>query len=255
MEPRERKGPRLFVETSSSRGDFSSDSLLTLSPSDSHYIRDVLRLRVGDPIEIGDRDSTTVYQGTIISTDTSVSIKILEPLKESSQEIAITLVCALCKGQKNDHITDWATELGCSQIVFFQSDRSIVRLRNSDECAHKETRISKIATAAAQQSRQVLPPQVKITLSLDEALKHLSLTPFSLKAICSLSPDAQLLSDAAKILTADNHACVIVGPEGDFSPEEHEKLLQNGFIPTSLGAKVLRSELAVVTALVTIQNK
>jgi 16S rRNA U1498 N3-methylase RsmE len=100
MEPRERKGPRLFVETSSSRGDFSSDSLLTLSPSDSHYIRDVLRLRVGDPIEIGDRDSTTVYQGTIISTDTSVSIKILEPLKESSQEIAITLVCALCKGQK-----------------------------------------------------------------------------------------------------------------------------------------------------------
>jgi 16S rRNA (uracil1498-N3)-methyltransferase len=92
-------------------------------------------------------------------------------------------------------------------------------------------------------------------LSLDEALKHLSLTPFTLKAICSLKPDAQPLSEAAEILSAGSLACVIVGPEGDFSPEEHDKLIQDGFIPASLGPKVLRSELAAVTALVTIHNK
>ena len=158
MTPRERKGPRLFVEGLRERGVLVSNTSVTLPPSESHYLRDVLRLPVGATLEIGDPSEGRIFTATIASIGESVTISVLEPLVDSRSETSITLLCALCKGQKNDQICDWATELGCSRIIFWQADRSIVRLKNAGDSEVKAARLQKIATALAAWGRKCAVP-------------------------------------------------------------------------------------------------
>jgi 16S rRNA (uracil1498-N3)-methyltransferase len=228
--------------------------VVELSTTDSHYLRDVLRLSSGDAVEIGERAKGVVFHGEIESVGALVTVRLLDEIPRAAQETSISLLCALCKGQKNEQIIDWATELGVSQIIFFQAERSVVRLRSTEDLETKIVRFSKIATAAAQQSRQATPPAVIVTLSLEEALPRIPAHPSLLKAICSLAPEATPLGHAVQGLPSNSHVCVVIGPEGDLSPDEHATLIEAGFTPTALGPKVLRSELAVVMAIATIQT-
>ncbi len=152
---------------------------------------------------------------------------------------------------KNDLICDWATELGCSTIIFWQATRSIVRVSDQKDCQHKETRLAKIALAAAQQSKQDKPPAVHVTRTLAEAaqLAPRSDAPGTLQVVCSLSAQAIPLAEIVSNTNPLTNAIVVIGPEGDLTPEEDAFLASRGFLPASLGTRVLRSELAVVSAL------
>ena len=257
MAPRERKAPRLFVDGARERGVFVSGSSSPLPPSDSHYIRDVLRLPVGATLELGDPKHPGVFRATIDSLDPHVTVTIHELLEESVADLQITLLCALCKGQKNDLICDWATELGCARIIFWQAERSVVRLHSGHDREAKTHRLSKIATAAAQQSRQVRTPEVLVVDSLDDALQKLLETAQApdLKLRCSLEHDALLIAETLSAHSNTNSVALVIGPEGDISPSEHERLAKASFLPVSLGPKVLRSELAVVTALASLRMR
>ena len=254
MAPREYKGPRLFVEGLCQRGVLHSNSLLPLSPHDSHYLKDVLRLPVGALVEIGDPDSGETFKASIHSTTDGVTLSIVEKVDTASTDISITLICALCKGQKNELICDWATELGCTQIIFWQSDRSIVRLKSEDDASAKAQKFSKAAMAAAQQSRQVRPPKVHVATSLKKALE-LTSSGEGLKVCCSLEHEAPPLWQLASNLKPGHHVSLVIGPEGDLTPEELETLKSTGFKAASLGRQVLRSELAAVTAIVTVKER
>ena len=222
-----------------------------LSPEDTHYIRDVLRLRVGDPLEVGNSDTGVIALTTITATEPVVSVSLRSIVSGDTSPIGPTLLCALLKGQKNDLICDWATELGCSRLIFWQSSRSIVRIDNEKDRLHKEARLTKIAVAASQQSKQSKPPEVRITQSLADALMMLLTQPScnELRLICSLGSGAQPIQTA--IASSEKAApCVVaIGPEGDFTREEEQILASHGFVPVSLGDRTLRSELAVVTVL------
>ncbi|MEY4669714.1 MAG: hypothetical protein RL518_2413 [Pseudomonadota bacterium] len=254
MASRECKGPRLFVEGLRERGALVSNSLIHLSPDDSHYLKDVLRLPVGALVELADPDTGETFKATIASDTDGITVSIIEKYDPLATDISITLLCALCKGQKNELITDWATELGCSQIIFWQADRSIVRLKSEADADAKTLKFSKAALAAAQQSRQVRPPQVMVTTSLPKALSQLSLPSETLKVCCSLEHEAPLLSEMTCHLKPGGSVALVIGPEGDLTPEELRNLHEAGFTAASLGRQVLRSELAAVTALVTVKN-
>ncbi len=230
----------------------SPDETARLSATDSHYIRDVLRLRIGDHLELGDSESGIVALSTITDLEPNVSVT-LGPILEASDNNThgSTLLCALLKGQKNDLICDWATELGCSRIIFWQSARSIVRLDSEKDRLHKETRLAKIALAAAQQSKQSRPPEVRVTRSLTDALKAIGgeASTNELQLVCSLRADAKPIRAIMHEHASATRYIFAIGPEGDFAPEEENALSQHGFHAASLGRRTLRSELAVVTAL------
>ena len=254
MAPRECKGPRLFVEGLHKRGAVEPNSLLPLFPDDSHYLKDVLRLGVGALVEIGDPDTGETFTATISSISDVVTLSVTQKIETTTSQLSITLLCALCKGQKNELITDWATELGCSQIIFWQADRSIVRLKNEGDAEAKSQKFSKAALAAAQQSRQARPPYVTVTTSLTKALELLPSTPDTCKVCCSLEHEAPPLGDLISHLQPGSSLCIVIGPEGDLTPDELKTLYHHGFKAASLGRQVLRSELAVVTAIVTAKT-
>lgn len=247
MTSRGHKGPRLFV--ADLRALLHSGGSPTLSSEDSHYLRDVLRCVRGDRVEVADPTDGFTCIATISSLSPLVTLEAAEILEDASRiKPPLILLFALCKGQKNELICDWATELGCTHIVLWQATRSIVRIKDKADANAKAVRLQKTAVAAAQQSRQARPPVVSIALSLSEALDLLPNA--TLRICCSLEPNARGIREVAASFPAHRGAVIAIGPEGDFTPEEEKVFVsQGGFIRASLGPSILRAELAAVTAL------
>ena len=262
-----KRGPRLFVDALCPQGIDILHQQIELSQENTHYLRDVLRLKDGDHLELGDPDSGAIFSAVILSTTSAVTVLIKEALPDTQLlQRPIVLLFALCKGQKNELVCDWATELGCSSIIFWQAERSVVRLKDERELSAKAARLTKIAQAAAQQSKQSRPPQIHVVRSLSAAAALNAATEISaaaqtlqsnsvgLKLYCSLSPDAAPVH--ALLLTLNNSVAtaIVIGPEGDLSPEEETLLKSSGWLPVSLGKSTLRSELAALTAIVAVRG-
>jgi 16S rRNA (uracil1498-N3)-methyltransferase len=249
------RGPRLFLSDVRFVFSDTQSQILSIPDKESHYLRDVLRLQVGDSIEIGDSSSGLLGEGTINSLTAQVTVKLhrVAPAAQTCDHPLI-LLCPLLKGEKNDNVCDWATELGCQGIVFWQSSRSIVRLRDERDSLRRQERLKAIALAAAQQSRQPKPPTVSIHKTLDSACKVLPFLDTATKLVCSLESGAAPISSLPLAAQPQKPVIIAVGPEGDFSNEEYQALTgEYGFTPVSLGASVLRSELAIVTALTAVK--
>ena len=131
------------------------------------------------------------------------------------------------------------TELGVSKIIPVTTDRSIVRL-SEEKLLKKYPRWQTILKEASEQSHRIDIPQIEKVMSL----KELANVESELKLICSLSDNTRpleeyLLKDLSNIL-------FVIGPEGGFSQKEEEYLINNNFLPTTLGKRVLRVETAAI---------
>ena len=261
-----KRGPRLFVDALCPQGIDILHQQIELSQENTHYLRDVLRLKDGDHLELGDPDSGAIFSAVILSTTSAVTVLIKEALPDTQLlQRPRVLLFALCKGQKNELVCDWATELGCSSIIFWQAERSVVRLKDERELSAKAARLTKIAQAAAQQSKQSRPPQIHVVRSLSAAAALNAATEISaaaqtlqsnsvgLKLYCSLSPDAAPIHALLSTLNNSVATAIVIGPEGDLSPEEETLLKSSGWLPVSLGKSTLRSELAALTAIVAVK--
>lgn len=250
-------GPRLFLDAAQLTETTPLPLEIALTREESHYLRDVLRLELGDPLEVGDRLSGIVCKArvTTLSRD-NVAVNLIERLTQpfEHEQRQVVVLCALLKGDKSELVCDWSTELGCAQIHLWQSPRSVVRLKGEAECAARAVRLSKIVTAAAQQSRRSKPPLVAVHLKLEAALKELEQVKDSHRFLCSLDDGVPPLSEKIMGLGLKDSVVLAVGPEGDIAPEEVRLLVERyGFTKVSLGRGVLRSELAVVTGVVMVR--
>jgi 16S rRNA (uracil1498-N3)-methyltransferase len=251
-------GPRLFLEAAQLTEGAQLPLDISLTREESHYLRDVLRLELGDPLEVGDRLTGIVCKARVTTLNRdNVTVTVSELLAQGELEQdqrQVIVLCALLKGDKSELVCDWSTELGCSQIHLWQSPRSVVRLKGEADCSARAARLSKIVTAAAQQSRRTKPPLVAVHLKLEAALKELAHLKDSHKFLCSLDDGVPLLSEKIRGVGIRDNVVLAVGPEGDIAPEEARLLVeQYGFTKVGLGRGVLRSELAVVTGVVMVR--
>jgi len=255
MSARRPQKQRLFLRGVRFQFDNQSPSIIPLPPEDAHHLLTVLRLPYDSYLDIVESDTGAVAEGCLINDAGNPSIKLIRPIDKSTcANTRYVLVVALCKGQKNEQIVDWATELGCSQIVFWQSSRSVVRLKNQEEAERKQKRFQKIAQSAAQQSKQSHLTRVSVHLSLAEALAILEDSATTHRLVCSLEPEARPLDQVSYAEPLHQTTIIAVGPEGDFAPEEYQILTkEEDFVSVSLGESTLRSELAAITALIAIR--
>ena len=211
--------------------------------SDVNHIKNVLRLKAGDKIELFDR-SQNIYHCEIseIRFD-SVRGKIISKEKGSAEsELDLTLAQSLPKGKKMDLIVKMATELGVKQIIPVISERAVPKIEEKEDkkLAHWQT----VAKEAAEQSgRSFVPKIAPLTdiVKLDAGRYDLALMPWEGEETHSLK---SVLKDATtkKII-------VLIGPEGGFSQAEAEQARRNGFKLVSIGKRILRCETAAVAAL------
>ena len=137
-----------------------------------------------------------------------------------------------------DIILQKATELGVSKIIPIVSERTEVKELNTD-------RAKKIVIEATEQSNQLVPPEITNVIRLKDFLKTFDETSKPLFADVN-SKDNLKIDDLKNFKSL----CILIGPEGDFSPVERESILQNRAVkPFTLSRNILRSDTAVISAI------
>jgi len=215
--------------------------LLKVDGSEVKHIRKVLRLKTGDRITIFD-GLTKEYEGTIVESESSsVSIRIQNAFSpERDSPLEITLAQSLLKGEKMDYLIQKATELGVKEIVPFFSSRSISLPENSKKL-ERHDRWEKIAVAASKQCGRGVLPEIRSLQNYSDMLR--SVPQDSLRLIL-WEKERVGLKEVLKGAMEKKKIFFLVGPEGGFSQEEVDQSKEKGFIPISLGKRILRAETA-----------
>jgi 16S rRNA (uracil1498-N3)-methyltransferase len=211
----------------------------------------VLRLKEGSEVQLTD-DAGRRLCGCIEEVGAkSLTVRITgtEAVPEEQERLKVTLYQGLPKGEKLDLILQKCTELGVSEVVTFDAERSIVKL-SGERSAAKLGRYEKIVQEAARQSGRPSAPKVAIGGKLGAVLKDAGQT-----AKLLLWEDEQTVRLRETLDSFDNpdSVAIVIGPEGGLSAEEVEQAIAAGFTPVSLGRRILRTETAGLAALAILQ--
>lgn len=215
-----------------------NNDILTLSKDDTYHIKSVMRMSKNDCIEVVYNE--VMYVCSIIDFNPTVTAKILKENDEYNElKSNITIVQSLVKEQKMDYILQKATELGVNKIVPFEAIRSVVKKTKDD--TKKIERWKKIVKEASEQSKRVVIPEISNIMSIKEIA---NLEGYDVKILCTVNETSQNLKKVLSNYNESDTMLFVIGPEGGFDPSEEKILMDNGFISTSLGKSVLRTETA-----------
>jgi 16S rRNA (uracil1498-N3)-methyltransferase len=207
-----------------------------------HHLRDVLRLKVGDAIIAFD-GAGKEYQAVIVAVGKKQVELNITPLKiKQGNHVQLTVACAIPKGSRMDDVIDHLTQLGVECIIPMLTDRVVVKL-DSPAMKSRFLRWQKIAQSAAQQCRRSSVPVILPVTDVEEVITKSQ--DFDLKLLPHLSGKRTLIKNVFSRGSYKN-IIVLIGPEGDFTPEEVSLALHNGFVPVSLGDAVLRVATAAI---------
>lgn len=220
----------------------------TITGPDVNHIRNVLRMKPGEPVRISDGRGSC-YDGVI---DTLLGDEIVvrlsgEKIESTELPVETVLFQGLPKSDKMELIIQKNTELGISAIVPVSTSRAVVKL-DEKKADSKVKRWNGIAEAAAKQSKRTLIPEIRPVVSFKQAL--LEASAFDIK----LMPyeNAEGMAFTRKCISEINpgaRVAIFIGPEGGFSEEEVEAAREVGFVPITLGRRILRTETAGMSVL------
>ncbi len=231
-----------------SHPEFKVGASISLTEEDSHYLNNVLRVKIGSALTLIDPARSLLAQAQVASISKRVELTLLSTEKARSYLSPVTaLLYPLTKGDTVELVLEKGCELGVEHFILWQAERSVVRLDNEHDQQKKLIRWEKILRAASQQSEKTVPPRVSFAPTLTNALTRLDNEAQSDTCIqCSLGAEIPALND---IILKGARYSIVVGPEGDFSPGEEDLLKQRtGILQASLGPFRLRAETAAITA-------
>lgn len=221
-----------------------NSELITILDEDVNHIKNVLRLNVGEILQICDIDSSKNYICEILElTAKSVTCKILEEIQSIAEgNVELHIFQGLPKADKMELIIQKGTELGVSEFVPVSFKRSIVKISPKDE-KKKIDRWNKISEVAAKQSKRDIIPKVRNVESIKNVCNEIKNYDIVLLAY-ELEENNYIKNELLKIKnTKENYKiAVIIGPEGGIEKEEVEVLENAGAKVISLGKRILRTE-------------
>lgn len=210
----------------------------------NHMVR-VLRLGTGSQVSLVDERGNE-HLGIIDQVDRDwVVIKITETISTSdalSDTPRITICQALPKGEKTDLILQKCTELGASDFWFFGGRRSVAKIRE-DQLSGKLERWNRITTEASRQCGRKDVPKVSW---FPTAVEAADATNHELRLLLWEGERKQHLKKIVSTLQHPSSTIVAIGPEGGFDPLEVRHFSKHGFLPVTLGERILRTETAAL---------
>ena len=224
--------------------------MLRIEGDEVRHIRRVLRLRTGDEIIVFD-GSAKEYEGMIVEDGPSSVVIRIQNIFSSKKEspLEITLAQSVLKGEKMDYLIQKATELGVKEIIPFFSSRSVPLLEKS-RSLKRHRRWERIAIEASKQCGRGVVPKIEPLQDYSEMLQNIP--PNFLRLILCEKEGARL-KEALEGLKEKVKVFFIVGPEGGLNQEEVGHAKEKGFIPVTLGKRILRSETASLCLLSILQ--
>ncbi|MGI9296105.1 MAG: 16S rRNA (uracil(1498)-N(3))-methyltransferase [Pseudomonadales bacterium] len=220
---------------------------LLLDDRAAHYLRQVLRLRSGNPIVVFDGRGGE-WQAAITKLDkksVQLDLQHFTPVDRSGP-LTIHLGIGLSRGERMDWIVQKATELGVRAITPLLTERCEVKLQGERLTKRMQHWQAVSISACEQCGLNVLPELHSPVSSLQWAQQHSA----DLKLV--LHPEAG--QDLNPDVTPDS-ALLAIGPEGGFTDQEVQQLKTTDFTVLRLGERVLRTETAPLVALSILQHR
>lgn len=222
----------------------------SLRGEQARHLTQVLRAQPGQLLELS--DGRQVWLGRVETAGPGlVEFTLVERQAGPASGLRVVLMVALIKFGRFETILEKATELGVTEIVPLQAGRSVKHLARA--APGRRTRWEKIILNAAQQARRSEPPQLTPLMSPDKAFAGVA---ESAKFLLSEKEGSPLLRVAlGEIDGPSTGTALAIGPEGGWTDEELDTAREAGFVETSLGSNILRTETAALAALAVLTHE
>ena len=220
-----------------------SDLSSHLPIEQTHYVKDVMRLKIGDKLSI----FNTLGEWTAVIESyekKGAKIKIIEKARDKDNEKNIWLAFSPIKQNPLTFVIQKGTELGIQRFIPILSERTVVRKINIE-------RIKKIIIEASEQSNRISVPEINKPELLKKFLSKFPKNGFLI--FCDINSNQNSLKNFLK-RNIDVPICILIGPEGDFSENERKMIINlNQTNPISLAKNILKAETAALSS-ITIVN-
>lgn len=221
---------------------------ISLTDDAANHVGRVLRMSVGDKIELFDGSNMTFEAEITAVSKKSVDVKIGQSqLSDKESPLHLHLGQVISRGEKMEFTIQKSVELGVNVITPLLSERCGVKL-DAERMSKKHQQWQKIAIAACEQCGRNQVPIINDVQSLeswcresDNGLK-LNLHPRATHSINTLPADIKQIR-------------LLIGPEGGLSAQEIDMTAHHGFTDILLGPRVLRTETAALTAITVLQTR
>ena len=232
---------RLYVDT-----PLQINQHLELADEAAHYLRDVLRLKAQQNLVLFNGTGGE-YLGQLSEVSRkSVRIQITAFTdRDVESPLCVQLGMGISRGDRMDWSVQKAVELGVAQISPLISERCVIKF-NDDKKSQRWQHWQHIIVHAAEQSGRTRLPTLGEISPLADWVK----TQAGLKIFLDPYADFSL----AQLPRPSESVTLLSGPEGGFSEQERQIAKAAGFTPVRLGARILRTETAVLSALAAVQT-
>ena len=213
-----------------------------LSAEESRHIVKVLRMKAGDDILFTDGKGMLYHCRIAKANPRGCYVEVLKEGKGTDRrDFYLQMAVAPTKNiNRFEWFLEKATEMGIDHIMLFISE-------HSERKTVKTERLNRVITAAMKQSLKTFHPVLDEIVRFEELIRQ----PFEGEKFIAYI-DKAVTPELSKAYHRGSNALVLIGPEGDFSPEEVEAAISFGFVPVKLGPSRLRTETAAVAACHTI---
>lgn len=226
----------------------AADSALLLPPGAARHVQ-VLRLQPGDAITLFDGQGGE-YAATVERMGRSeVAVQVgAHAAVEREAPRAVRLAAGMPANERMDWLVEKATELGVAEIQPLMTAHGVLRL-NAERAEKKRAHWEAIAIAACEQCGRNRVPLIHPVLTLEAWLRQVGPATDGRRFVLSLADGTRRIAEAAAQFGA-GPAWVLSGPEGGLGTAEEQAAMAQGFVPLTLGSRVLRAETAALAALV-----
>ena len=236
-------------------GTFDRSSSVLLDEKDTHYLKNVLRVKVGAELKCTAPDGS-VWRGIVSRFDDDGCTLELFPAGtdaekdacKDSQSTRVILYQSLIKGKNMDLIIRQAVEAGVTAVVPVETEYSQIRLK--DFRNEKPERWQRIIKEAMQQCGTSIHTTVETMIRVEDIPPVSSYETGLFFHQCPMEKKSihqHLDGHFEKVF-------LFVGPEGGLSKKDIEILASKGFKPVYLGENILRAETAALYATAIVKN-
>lgn len=229
-----------------STDEIMAEAPVRLGADESRQMRSVLRVTIGDETCLLDGHGHKRFATIADISKTGVVCALRGSVETLPRALVnITLFQCLAKPARMDWLIEKAVELGVSTIVPIVSSRTVVRIASGE----KQDRWQRISESALRQCGSGWLPKIEPVVKWDAALERMQHFEGSI-FVGALSGNTRPLGDVLmemRVAGSQKNIGWLIGPEGDFSPEEFASALAlSSAVPVSLGSQVLRVETAAL---------
>ena len=223
--------------------ELKANLLSNLSTEQSHYIKNVMRLKPGDTISLFNSTNGEWSAKIVNHNKESTEFKVEKLIKSKKLENDVWLAFSPIKKNPLDMMIQKTTELGVQKFIPILSERTTVKDINIE-------RIKKIIIESSEQSNRISIPEI---MKLNNLKNFISNFPQNgCIVFCDINCEK---SDLKNILLKKDLGpiCILIGPEGDFSENERGLIIDSKQSHSiSLAKNILRAETAAIAAVTLI---